>query len=254
MSSSRPKTLRWPSPQPPDRAPSRVPRRHPPFWGPGGITSASCVEELVGIVGNGCTLGPKSYLSSLKPNLRLAGPGIHGQTGLARSDTGSDTCVQYALSDQCPEGAGSWSRMAHHLGRARLRSALPPRGPGKPLGDEALPEGCHTRTIVRTVLRHRLRRLCSAPQEIPYTSLFWASFKREPIYRIFACISKTHITIMRCRHSLMLLISRKPSQTHFQRRFLRHTSFSMHGDRRVYSVPCFRPGTDLFFLIYFFNC
>ena len=47
------------------------------------FTSASCVEERVGIVGNGCTLGPKSYPSSLRPNLRLAGPGIHGQTGLA---------------------------------------------------------------------------------------------------------------------------------------------------------------------------
>ena len=40
------------------------------------------------------TLGPKSYPSSLRPNLSLAGFGIHGQTGLARSNTGSDTCVQ----------------------------------------------------------------------------------------------------------------------------------------------------------------
>ena len=45
------------------------------------FTSSSCVEEWVGIVGNGCTLGPKSYPSSLRPKLRLAGPGIHGQTG-----------------------------------------------------------------------------------------------------------------------------------------------------------------------------
>ena len=50
----------------------------------------------------------------LSSNLRLAGSGIHGQTGLARSNTGSDTCVQYALPDQSPEGGGSWSRMAHH--------------------------------------------------------------------------------------------------------------------------------------------
>ena len=45
--------------------------------------------------------------SSLRANLRLAGPGIHGQTGLARSNTSSDTCVQYALPDQGPKGAGS---------------------------------------------------------------------------------------------------------------------------------------------------
>ena len=65
------------------------------------------VVERVGIVGNGCTLGPKSYPSSLRTNLRLAGPRIHRQTGLARSNTGSDTCDQYALPDQVPEGAGS---------------------------------------------------------------------------------------------------------------------------------------------------
>ena len=92
----------------------------------------------------------------------LAGSGIHGQTGLARGNRGSDTYVQYALPDQGPEGAGFLSRMAHHLGRARLTSASPPCGPGKtPLRDEALPVGCHTETIVRTVLGHRLRRLLS---------------------------------------------------------------------------------------------
>ena len=57
------------------------------------FTSASCVEERVGIVGNGCTLGPKTYPSFLRPNLRLASPGIHGKTRLSRSNTGSDTCV-----------------------------------------------------------------------------------------------------------------------------------------------------------------
>ena len=94
------------------------------------FTSALCVEERVGIVGNGCTLGPKSYPSSLRPNLRLAGPGIHGQTGLARSNTGSDTCVQYALPD-------------------------------------------------------------------PFTKLLFASLKREPAYRVFSQIRRTHITVMR---------------------------------------------------------
>ena len=195
------------------------------------FTSASCVEDRVGIVGNGCTLEPKSYPSSLRPNLRLAGPGIHGQTELARSKTGSDTCVQYALPDQGPEGAGSWSQMAHHLGRARLTSASPPRGPGKtPLGDEALPVGCHTGTIVWTVLGHRLRRLCSVPQEIPYTSSFWASFKRESVYRIFSRIQRTHITVMWRCHSFKSLIPRRHSQTHFQRRCLGPTSFAMHRD------------------------
>ena len=124
------------------------------------FTSASCVEVRVGIVGNGFTLGPKSYPSSLRPNHRLVGPGIYGRTRLARSSTGSDTCVQYALPDQGSEMAGSWSRMAQHLGRARLTSASPPRGPGKaPLGDEALAVGCHTETISWTVFGHRLRRL-----------------------------------------------------------------------------------------------
>ena len=44
--------------------------------------------------------GTETYPSSLRPNLRLGGPGIHGQTGRARSNTGSDTCVQYLLPDQ----------------------------------------------------------------------------------------------------------------------------------------------------------
>ena len=85
--------------------------------------------------------------------------------------------------------------MAHHLGRARLTAASPPRGPGKtPLGDEALPVGCHTETIVWTVLGHRLRRLCSVPQEIPYTNSHLASFKRETVYRFSSHIRRTHIT------------------------------------------------------------
>ena len=43
----------------------------------------------------------------MRPNLRLVGPGIHGRTGLTRGNTDSDVCVQYALPDQGPEGAGS---------------------------------------------------------------------------------------------------------------------------------------------------
>ena len=84
---------------------------------------------------------------------------MRGQTGLARSNTGSDNCVKYTPPHQGPEGAGSWSHMAHQLGRAMLTSA---------------------------------------------------------------------------------------SQTHSQRHCLGHTSFSMHGDRRVYSVPRFQSGIDPF--------
>ena len=172
---------------------------------------------------------------------------MRGQTELARSNTGCDTCVQYALPDQGPEGVGSRSRMAHHLDRARLTSTSPPRGPGKtPLGDEALPVGCHTETIVCIVLGHRLRRLCSVPQEIPYTYSLLASFKREPVYRFSSHIRRTHITVMRRWHSFSSLIPHRHSQTHFQRRCLGHKSFSMHRDRRIYSLPRFQPGIDPF--------
>ena len=164
-----------------------------------------------------------------------------------RPDWIDRTCVEYALPDQYPEGAGSWSRMAHHLGRAWLTEASPPRGPGKtPLGDEALPVGCHTETIVWTVLGHRLRRLYSAPQEIPYTSSFWASFKRDTLYRFFSHIRRTHITVMWRWDSLGSLISRRHSQTHSQHRCVGHTFHSMHGDRSIYSVPRFQPGIDPF--------
>ena len=71
------------------------------------FTSASCVEERVGVVRNGCILGLKSYPSSLRPNLRLAGPEKHGRTRLDQGNTNSDVCVQYALPDQGVEGAGS---------------------------------------------------------------------------------------------------------------------------------------------------
>ena len=48
------------------------------------------------------------------------------------------------------------------------------------------------------------------------------------------------------RHSFSLSIPHRHSQTHFQHRCLVHTSFSMHGDRRVSSVPRFQPGIDPF--------
>ena len=154
-----------------------------------GFTSVSCVEERVGIVENGCTLGPKSYPSSLRLNLRLAGPGIHRQTGVALSNTGSDTCVQYALPDQGHEGVApdpTW-----HTTSAELESHQPRLLVGRGRHHSATKHsqlGVHTGSIVWTVLGHRLRRLCSVPQEISPTSSFWASFKREPVYRIFSRI------------------------------------------------------------------
>ena len=140
-----------------------------------------------------------------------------------------------------------WSRMAHHLGRARLTSASPPCGPGKTLlGDKALPVGCHTETIVWTVLGHKLRRFCSAPQEIPYARLSCASFKREPVYKFSSNFQRTHITVMRRWHSFSSLLPLRHSEIYTQRRRLGHTSFSMHGYGRNYSVPRFQPGIDPF--------
>ena len=137
--------------------------------------------------------------------------------------------------------------MAHHLGRAKLTAASPPRGPGKtPLGDEAPPAGCHTETIVWTVLSHRLRRLCSVPPEIPYTNFLFASLKREPVYRVFSHIRRTHITFMRYADSFSSLLPRRHSQTHTQRCRLGYTFFFVHGDRRVYSVTRFQAGIDPF--------
>ena len=101
-------------------------------------------------------------------------------------------------------------------------------------------------TIVWTGLGHRLRRLCSVPWEILYTNSLLASFKREPVYRFFSYIRRTHITVMRRWHSYSSLIPHRHSRTHSQRRCLGHTSFFMHGDRCVHRVPCFQPGIDPF--------
>ena len=46
--------------------------------------------------------------------------------------------------------------------------------------------------------------------------------------------------------SLSPLILHRHSHSHTQRRCLGHTSLSMHGDRRVYSVPRFQPAIDPF--------
>ena len=67
-----------------------------------------------------------------------------------------------------------------------------------------------------------------------------------PVHRFFSQIRRTHNTAMRRWHSFSSLISRRHSHTHSQRRCLGHTSFSMHRDRRVYSVPRFQPGIDHF--------
>ena len=137
--------------------------------------------------------------------------------------------------------------MAHHLGGARLTSASDLLWPGKtPLSDGALSVGCQTETIVWTVLGHSLRSLCSVPQEVPYTTSRFSSLKREPVYRVFSYIRRKHITFMQRWHSFSSLISRRHSQTHSQSRCLGHTFFSMHGNRRVYSVPRLQPEIDPF--------
>ena len=87
---------------------------------------------------------------------------------------------------------------------------------------------------------------CSVPQEIPYTKSLLVSFKRETVYRFSSHIRMTHITVRRRCHSISSLISNRHSQTHSQRRCLGHTSFFMHGDGRVYSVPRFQLGIDPF--------
>ena len=113
--------------------------------------------------------------------------------------------------------------------------------------------GCHTETIVWSFLGHRLLhrlfgncRLCSFPQEIPYTNCLFALLKTESVHRVFLHIQRTHITVMWRRHSFSSLISRRHSQTHSQRGCLGYTSFFMHGDGIVYSVPRFQPGIDPF--------
>ena len=78
------------------------------------------------------------------------------------------------------------------------------------------------------------------------TNTFCAIFKREPVHRFFSDIRRTHITVKWRWHSFSSLIYRRHSQTHLQRCCLGHTSFFMHGDRRVYSVPRFQPGIDPF--------
>ena len=152
----------------------------------------------------------------------------------------------------------SWSRRVASASASRITVVFaPPKRvkslwktgwtcsvPSTPLGDEGLPVGCHTETTVWTVFGYRLRRPCSVPQEIPYTNSLFASFKRETVYRFSSHIRRT--AFMRRWHSFSSLIPHRHSQTHSQRRYLGHTSFSMHGDRRVYSVPCFQPGIDPF--------
>ena len=169
------------------------------------FTSALCVEERVGIVGNGYTLRTQFHLSSLRSNFHLVGSGIHGRIRLAQSNTNSDVCVQYALPDQSPEGAGSWSHMAPHLGRVKLTSASPPYGSEKtPPSGAALPEGRHTGTISWTVLSHRLQRIAVSSQEVPFTSSLMAPFKREPVYRVFSRIQTIFIPITWCCHTYIL--------------------------------------------------
>ena len=70
---------------------------------------------------------------------------LRGRFGLARGNTHSDACVQYALPDRGPEEAGFLFCMAHNFGRTKLTSASPPHESGKALlGGGKLPVGFHT--------------------------------------------------------------------------------------------------------------
>ena len=259
--SSRPKTLHRPSPRPPGRAPFRRPRCHNPFWGPGGsppswffrffifsfcslrnwrtsfhpsapgeeskstfptvlsnksinlFTSASSVEGRVGIVGNGCTLGPKSYHSSLRPNLRLAGPYPDPAWHTTSAELGSQQSRLLV----------GWRR--HHSATKHSQwDAIRKRSFGLFLvtdcgGFAVFPKRFHW--LIRSLPQLR---------ESPSISSFLTF--------------EGHISQTSRWHSFSTLIPRRHSQTYSQRRCLGHTSFSMHGDRRVYSVPRFQPGID----------
>ena len=89
--------------------------------------------------------------------------------------------------------------MTDHLGGARLTAASPPRGPGKTLlGDEALPVGCLMKTIVWTVLGHRLhgdKRVYSVPRFHPGIDLSIGHPSRNekmPVYRAPCIYSPIH--------------------------------------------------------------
>ena len=144
--------------------------------------SASCVKQRVRIVGNGCTLRSRSYLNSLRSKHHLACPERHGRTGLARGNTDSDKCVQYPLSDQGPEGAGSLPRMAHNLGRSRLSSASPLLESGKTFG---------------LILVADCGGFAVSSQELPFICSLLSSFKREPVYKVYSRVQIIFIPISR---------------------------------------------------------
>ena len=108
--------------------------------------------------------------------------------------------------------------MAHHLGRAKLTSALPPDGSGK------TPFGARRERSVGLFLIADYWGFAVPSQEIPFTSLFLVPFRREPIYRVFSRVLRTFITVMRRCHS----------------------SVSIHRDKRVNSIPLFQLGMNPF--------
>ena len=186
------------------------------------FTNASCVEEWVGIFENGYTLVPHSYPISLRPNLRLAGPGIKVLKGLAPYSAWHTTLAE--LTSHQPRLL--IGRERHHSGRS-----TPSR----------VSYGNHQ---LECFSSQNAEALQVSSQETPLTSLLVAPFGTEPANRLFAC--KLHLSQSRdavihpSTFSSFTLL--RHSQTHTRRHCLGHTSFFIHGDKRSIAYPSFSLG------------
>ena len=132
------------------------------------FTSASCVEKLVGIVGNGYTLAPQSYSSSLRSNLCLADPGIQGRAGLFGATQTPMSVFNTHFLIEVPKGVAPY--IALHTTSAELSSHQPRflMGRKDTTRWRTLPVGYHTGAISWTVLSRRLQRFCSV---LPWNSI-----------------------------------------------------------------------------------
>ena len=135
--------------------------------------------------------------------------------------------------------------MAHHLGRAKLKSVSPTYGSGKtPFGGVALPVGRHTGSIGWGVLSHRPRRFCSLLPGDPIHHFTLISIQDRALlwYMVFSHVQRTFITVTRRFHLtgyIQLIYSSQiladscsapPLRTYY-------TSFIIHRDKLVYNVP-----------------
>ena len=137
--------------------------------------------------------------------------------------------------------------MAHHLGRARLTAASPPRGPGKtPLGDakhsqwDAIRKGSFGLFSVRDCgdLAVSPRRFYTPVRSLP-PSRESPSIGSSLTFE--GHISKSCGADIHSVHSFL---------TGTRRLILSAAAWGIHpspyGDRRIYSVPRFQPGIDPF--------